>query len=62
MKHSIEQKYVGDSAWDKPLLQPNDRLLADPILMSQNEYKALLQDLVQEVTHQTFHCAGGTPP
>lgn len=55
MKYAYDQKWLMDSALSKPLQHMNEQLLGDHSFMSSNEYQDLFQDLVQEVTHQTFH-------
>lgn len=55
MKYAYDQKWLVDPALSKPLLHMNEQLLGDHSFMSSNEYQDLFQDLVQEVTHQTFH-------
>ena len=55
MKYAYDQKWLMDPALSKPLLHMNEQLLGDHSFMSSNEYQDLFQDLVQEVTHQTFH-------
>jgi hypothetical protein len=55
MKYAYDQKWLLDPTLSKPLLHMNEQLLDDHSFMSPNEYLDLYQDLVQEVTHQTFH-------
>ena len=55
MKYAYQQKWLSDPVLSKPLLHMNEQLLDDHSFMSPNEYLDLYQDLVQEVTHQTFH-------
>ncbi|MFM7697095.1 MAG: hypothetical protein ACKO5X_00485 [Limnohabitans sp.] len=55
MKYAFNQKWVLDPALTKPLLSFNHSLLPDETFMSASEYQVLYQDLVQEVTRQTFH-------
>lgn len=55
MKYAYEQKWLTDPVLSKPLLRMNQQLLDDHNFMSSGEYQDLFQDLVEEVTHQTFH-------
>lgn len=55
MKYAYDQKWLLDPTLSKPLLHMNEQLLDDHSFMSPNEYLDLYQDLVQEITHQTFH-------
>ena len=55
MKFAHDQKWLVDSVLAKPLLHMYNQLLADQTFISHSEFQDLYQDLVQEVTHQTFH-------
>jgi len=55
MKFAHDQKWLVDSVLAKPLLHMNNQLLADQTFISHSEFQDLYQDLVQEVTQQTFH-------
>ena len=55
MKYALDQKWLFDPTMTKPLVDPLVGQSGGATFMSEDEFHLLYQDLVQEVTEQTFH-------
>ena len=55
MKYALDQKWLFDPTMTKPLVDPLLGQFGEASFMSEDEFHLLYQDLVQEVTEQTFH-------
>lgn len=55
MKYGFDQKWLADPVLSKPFVLCDAPLTSGQSFMSTDEYHDLYQDLVQEMTNQTFH-------
>jgi hypothetical protein len=55
MKYAFDQKWLADPVLSKPFVNGDGPLTSGETFMTANEHHDLYQDLVQEMTNQTFH-------
>jgi len=55
MKFGLVNKWISDASMSKPLVNLNESLLPGQPMLTQNEFSSLYQDLVQDLTRDTFH-------